>query len=65
MQLEMLQGGSPLFFDLFVALANHIDDVIAYVFFLTCVMSCCVSCEGFGLMSRVGLLHEVSRLIEQ
>ncbi|APA09861.1 hypothetical protein SS1G_05907 [Sclerotinia sclerotiorum 1980 UF-70] len=29
MQLEMLQGGSPLFFDLFVALANHVDDVIA------------------------------------
>ncbi|RAL67838.1 hypothetical protein DID88_008564 [Monilinia fructigena] len=29
MQLEMMQGGSPLFFDLFVALANHIDDVVA------------------------------------
>ncbi|QSZ29662.1 hypothetical protein DSL72_004178 [Monilinia vaccinii-corymbosi] len=29
MQLEMMQGGSPLFFDLFVALANHIDDVAA------------------------------------
>ncbi|EMR86200.1 hypothetical protein BcDW1_5124 [Botrytis cinerea BcDW1] len=29
MQLEMLQGGSPLFFDLFVALANHVDDVVA------------------------------------
>ncbi|PQE18803.1 BTB POZ protein [Rutstroemia sp. NJR-2017a WRK4] len=29
MQLEMMQGGSPLFFDLFVALTNHIDDVVA------------------------------------
>jgi hypothetical protein len=27
MQLEMQAGGSPLFFDLFVALCNHVDDV--------------------------------------
>lgn len=27
MQMEMQQGGSQLFFDLFVALCNHIDDV--------------------------------------
>jgi hypothetical protein len=27
MQLEMLAGGSQLFFDLFVALCNHVDDV--------------------------------------
>lgn len=27
MQMEMQRGGSPLFFDLFVALANHVDDV--------------------------------------
>lgn len=29
MQLEMQSGGSPLFFDLFVALCNHVDDVSA------------------------------------
>ncbi|KAH7402979.1 hypothetical protein BKA64DRAFT_694055 [Cadophora sp. MPI-SDFR-AT-0126] len=28
MQLEMQNGGSRLFFDLFVALCNHVDDVI-------------------------------------
>jgi hypothetical protein len=28
MQLEMLEGGSGLFFDLFVALCNHVDDVV-------------------------------------
>ena len=27
MQLEMHNGGSPLFFDLFVALCNHVDDI--------------------------------------
>ncbi|KAF2721362.1 hypothetical protein K431DRAFT_73160 [Polychaeton citri CBS 116435] len=27
MQLEMEAGGSPLFFDLFVAMVNHLDDV--------------------------------------
>lgn len=27
MQLEMFNGGSQLFFDLFVALCNHVDDV--------------------------------------
>jgi len=27
MQLEMFNGGSQLFFDLFVALSNHVDDV--------------------------------------
>lgn len=27
MQLEMLNGGSQLFFDLFVALCNHVDDI--------------------------------------
>ncbi|EPE30761.1 POZ [Glarea lozoyensis ATCC 20868] len=27
MQMEMQQGGSQLFFDLFVALCNHVDDV--------------------------------------
>ncbi|CAN8101318.1 unnamed protein product [Discula destructiva] len=27
MQLEMLNGGTQLFFDLFVALCNHVDDV--------------------------------------
>lgn len=27
MQIEMLNGGSQLFFDLFVALCNHVDDV--------------------------------------
>ncbi|KAH7321386.1 hypothetical protein B0I35DRAFT_450710 [Stachybotrys elegans] len=27
MQLEMFNGGSPLFFDLFVALCNHVDDI--------------------------------------
>lgn len=27
MQLEMHSGGSQLFFDLFVALCNHVDDV--------------------------------------
>ncbi|ATY61887.1 BTB POZ fold domain containing [Cordyceps militaris] len=27
MQLEMHNGGTPLFFDLFVALCNHVDDV--------------------------------------
>jgi len=27
MQMEMAQGGSQLFFDLFVALCNHVDDV--------------------------------------
>jgi hypothetical protein len=27
MQLEMQAGGSQLFFDLFVALCNHVDDV--------------------------------------
>jgi hypothetical protein len=27
MQLEMFNGGSQLFFDLFVALCNHVDDI--------------------------------------
>jgi hypothetical protein len=27
MQLEMFNGGSALFFDLFVALCNHVDDI--------------------------------------
>lgn len=27
MQMEMINGGSQLFFDLFVALCNHVDDV--------------------------------------
>jgi hypothetical protein len=27
MQMEMLNGGSQLFFDLFVALCNHVDDI--------------------------------------
>lgn len=27
MQMEMFNGGSQLFFDLFVALANHVDDI--------------------------------------
>jgi hypothetical protein len=27
MQLEMFNGGSQLFFDLFVALSNHVDDI--------------------------------------
>jgi hypothetical protein len=27
MQLEMFNGGTPLFFDLFVALCNHVDDI--------------------------------------
>ncbi|KAH6608979.1 hypothetical protein Trco_002325 [Trichoderma cornu-damae] len=27
MQLEMLHGGTQLFFDLFVALCNHVDDI--------------------------------------
>ncbi|KXH27146.1 hypothetical protein CNYM01_10358 [Colletotrichum nymphaeae SA-01] len=27
MQLEMYNGGTPLFFDLFVALCNHVDDI--------------------------------------
>ncbi len=27
MQLEMHNGGTPLFFDLFVALCNHVDDI--------------------------------------
>lgn len=27
MQLEMHNGGSQLFFDLFVALCNHVDDI--------------------------------------
>ncbi|KAJ8130675.1 hypothetical protein O1611_g2952 [Lasiodiplodia mahajangana] len=27
MQLEMYNGGTPLFFDLFVALCNHLDDI--------------------------------------
>lgn len=27
MQMEMMAGGSQLFFDLFVALCNHVDDV--------------------------------------
>jgi len=27
MQLEMLNGGTQLFFDLFVALCNHVDDI--------------------------------------
>lgn len=27
MQMEMYNGGTPLFFDLFVALCNHVDDV--------------------------------------
>lgn len=30
MQLEMHHGGSQLFFDLFVALCNHVDDVSNY-----------------------------------
>ncbi|KAI1123148.1 hypothetical protein F5Y10DRAFT_252348 [Nemania abortiva] len=29
MQLEMFNGGTPLFFDLFVALCNHVDDMSA------------------------------------
>ncbi|SPO02127.1 uncharacterized protein DNG_04800 [Cephalotrichum gorgonifer] len=29
MQLEMWNGGTPLFFDLFVALCNHVDDISA------------------------------------
>lgn len=29
MQMEMFNGGSQLFFDLFVALSNHVDDVSA------------------------------------
>jgi hypothetical protein len=28
MQAEMERGGSKLFFDLFVAMSNHLDDVI-------------------------------------
>jgi hypothetical protein len=28
MQAEMERGGSKLFFDLFVAMCNHLDDVI-------------------------------------
>ncbi|KAJ5037204.1 uncharacterized protein L3040_007384 [Drepanopeziza brunnea f. sp. 'multigermtubi'] len=31
MQMEMQAGGSPLFFDLFVALCNHVDDVASVV----------------------------------
>jgi len=27
MQAEMFNGGSQLFFDLFVALSNHVDDI--------------------------------------
>lgn len=27
MQLEMYNGGTQLFFDLFVALCNHVDDI--------------------------------------
>lgn len=27
MQLEMFNGGTQLFFDLFVAMSNHVDDV--------------------------------------
>jgi hypothetical protein len=27
MQLEMFNGGTQLFFDLFVALSNHVDDI--------------------------------------
>ena len=27
MQLEMFNGNSQLFFDLFVALCNHVDDI--------------------------------------
>ncbi|KAK5171122.1 uncharacterized protein LTR77_004266 [Saxophila tyrrhenica] len=27
MQMEMQRGGSPLFFDLFVAMVNHLDDI--------------------------------------
>lgn len=27
MQLEMFNGGTQLFFDLFVALCNHVDDI--------------------------------------
>lgn len=27
MQMEMFNGGSQLFFDLFVALSNHVDDI--------------------------------------
>lgn len=42
MQLEMMQGGSPLFFDLFVALANHIDDVAACVSLFTYCPVLCV-----------------------
>jgi hypothetical protein len=28
MQAEMERGGSKLFFDLFVAMCNHLDDVV-------------------------------------
>ena len=28
MQMEMEKGGTQMFFDLFVAMANHIDEVI-------------------------------------
>lgn len=31
MQMEMLAGGSQLFFDLFVALCNHVDDITSNV----------------------------------
>ncbi|KAK0618412.1 hypothetical protein B0T17DRAFT_495447, partial [Bombardia bombarda] len=31
MQLEMFNGGSQLFFDLFVALCNHVDDISSAV----------------------------------
>lgn len=37
MQLEMFNGGTQLFFDLFVALCNHVDDVsiAGYVLYLS------------------------------
>jgi hypothetical protein len=35
MQLEMLNGGTQLFFDLFVALCNHVDDISIAAYVLT------------------------------
>jgi len=28
MQMEMEKGGTQMFFDLFVAMCNHVDDVV-------------------------------------
>lgn len=65
MQLEMFNGGSQLFFDLFVALSNHVDDitsarsVVLPIFCATCPVTDSSACPATRLAVIVHLAAAV------